>query len=85
MENPNPLAEHVGVARRATVNALGGATGYVQEGASRWITFERRVERELRVGPLPHAGSMPSCRVGRATNQAEVQAKSRVFSPATSP
>ena len=46
IETPHPIAPYVGQARVALSQVLGGAGGYVSEGASRWITFERRVESE---------------------------------------
>ena len=58
MESPHPLSPYVARARESVADGLSGLGGFVESGVSRWITFERRVEREsscrfwLRVYPL---------------------------------
>ncbi|KLT45444.1 hypothetical protein CC85DRAFT_223741, partial [Cutaneotrichosporon oleaginosum] len=44
----NPLSEHIATAREATAEAVGSVRGVVQQGVSRWIDFERSVEREVK-------------------------------------
>lgn len=41
----NPLSEHIATARGATAEAVGSVRGVVEQGVSRWIDFERSVER----------------------------------------
>jgi organizing structure protein 2 len=52
VETPHPISPYIAQAREATTDVLGGAKGYVEEGVSKWIGFEKRVEREL--PPLYH-------------------------------
>lgn len=47
IETPHPISPYIAQAREATQGALGGAREYVQAGVSKWIGFEKRVEREL--------------------------------------
>ena len=46
VETPHPISPYIAQAREATTDVLGGAKGYVEEGVSKWIGFEKRVERE---------------------------------------
>ena len=46
VETTHPISPYIAQARESTTEVLGGARGYVEEGVSRWIGFERRVERE---------------------------------------
>lgn len=46
VETPHPISPYIANARIATTDVLGGARGYVEEGVSKWIGFEKRVERE---------------------------------------
>ncbi|TXT08986.1 hypothetical protein VHUM_02460 [Vanrija humicola] len=48
VETVNPLTEHITTAREATCNALGSARSVVEDGVSRWIGFERKVEGEVK-------------------------------------
>ncbi|KAK8864482.1 hypothetical protein IAR55_001732 [Kwoniella newhampshirensis] len=48
VETPKPLVPYIAQGREAVSGVLGEARGYVQTGVSRWITFERRVEREVK-------------------------------------
>jgi organizing structure protein 2 len=57
VETPHPISPYIAQAREATTDVLGGARGYVEEGVSKWIGFEKRVERE----------STSQGRVGRRT------------------
>jgi organizing structure protein 2 len=52
VETPHPISPYIAQAREATTDVLGGAKGYVEEGVSKWIGFEKRVERESL--PLHH-------------------------------
>jgi organizing structure protein 2 len=52
VETPHPISPYIAQAREATTDVLGGAKGYVEEGVSKWIGFEKRVERES--PPLHH-------------------------------
>jgi organizing structure protein 2 len=45
VETPHPISPYIAQARETTTDALGGAREYVQAGVSRWIGFEKRVER----------------------------------------
>lgn len=47
VETPHPISPYIAQAREATTDVLGGAKGYVEEGVSKWIGFEKRVEREF--------------------------------------
>ena len=49
IEVENPIVPYITQARVATTDAVSGASGYVREGVSRWIAFERKAERELRI------------------------------------
>lgn len=46
METHNPLVPYITQSRESVSNVLGDARTYVQSGVSKWITFERNVERE---------------------------------------
>ena len=46
VETPHPISPYIAQARETTTEALSGARGYVEEGVSKWIGFEKRVERE---------------------------------------
>ncbi|WWD17212.1 hypothetical protein CI109_101650 [Kwoniella shandongensis] len=48
VETPNPLVPYITQSRESVSGVLGEARGYVQTGVSKWITFERRVEREVK-------------------------------------
>jgi organizing structure protein 2 len=47
VETPHPISPYIAQARETTTDALSGARGYVEEGVSKWIGFEKRVEREF--------------------------------------
>lgn len=55
IETPNPLVPYIAQAREATTNVFGGAATYVEGGVSRWIGFERKVERERPYRPTLRA------------------------------
>ncbi|ORX35784.1 apolipo protein O-domain-containing protein [Kockovaella imperatae] len=48
IEVGNPISPYVAQARTSLGDAFSGASDYVQNGVSRWITFERKVEREVK-------------------------------------
>ncbi|KAL7421884.1 hypothetical protein Q5752_003656 [Cryptotrichosporon argae] len=48
VETPHPLAPHIATAREATTGVLGQARDVVEQGVSRWIGFERKVEHEIK-------------------------------------
>lgn len=50
MVSHNPLAEHIATAREATAGVVGEGRAFVEKGVSRWIDFERSVERACVVG-----------------------------------
>lgn len=77
VETPHPISPYIAQAREATTETLGGARGYVEEGVSRWIGFERRVEREY-IGQGDQILAKP-----RLTRS--LQARSRASSPETKP
>ncbi|WVN88389.1 uncharacterized protein L203_103596 [Cryptococcus depauperatus CBS 7841] len=53
VEAQNPLVSYVARSREAVNGILGEAKSSVQNGVSRWISFERSVEREVK-SVLPH-------------------------------
>ncbi|WVQ80733.1 hypothetical protein IAT38_002838 [Cryptococcus sp. DSM 104549] len=48
VETHNPLVPYISQSREAVSGVLGDARSYVQTGVSKWITFERKVEREVK-------------------------------------
>ncbi|OXC64604.1 hypothetical protein AYX13_06029 [Cryptococcus neoformans] len=48
VETHNPLVPYITQSRESVSNVLGDARTYVQSGVSKWITFERNVEREVK-------------------------------------
>lgn len=49
IETTHPISPYITQAREATQSAFSGAGEYVEGGVSRWIGFERKVEREFSV------------------------------------
>lgn len=48
VETHNPLVPYITQSRETVSSVLGDARNYVQSGVSKWITFERSVEREVK-------------------------------------
>ncbi|KAI9639406.1 apolipo protein O-domain-containing protein [Dioszegia hungarica] len=48
IETTHPISPYIAQARESTQSALAGASRYVEGGVSRWVGFERKVEREVK-------------------------------------
>ena len=48
IESSHPFSPHIARARESVSDTISGVGRYIESGVSRWITFERGVERELK-------------------------------------